>query len=68
VCRQLCLYDSPCSPRTGHQTYVSYEELEADYTSGAVHPGDLKVRKRVMCSGWCSLFDVHDCRLRLWMR
>lgn len=29
-----------CSPR--RREYVAYEELEADYVSGALHPGDLK--------------------------
>jgi tyrosyl-tRNA synthetase len=26
----------------GDKTYETYDELEADYVSGAVHPGDLK--------------------------
>ena len=26
----------------GDKTYETYEELEAEYISGAVHPGDLK--------------------------
>lgn len=26
----------------GAKTYMSYEELVADFTSGALHPGDLK--------------------------
>mmetsp|Transcript_5287 Transcript_5287/g.15169 ORF Transcript_5287/g.15169 Transcript_5287/m.15169 type:complete len:418 (+) Transcript_5287:140-1393(+) len=28
--------------KDGEQTYSSYAELEADYASGALHPGDLK--------------------------
>lgn len=26
----------------GFSTYTTYEEMEADYASGALHPGDLK--------------------------